>query len=518
MRNAAVIGQFERRLVELDCPAARLQHQVRELADHHEDLKRSALEEGMSDADAEAWAGARLGEPVTLAEQAAAVLRQSSWWGRHRVLGFCLLPPFVLSLMVGVALSLDFVFGRLYFPPAIFSVLADQPPDLKFLVFALVDTTYVAMALTALMFCGLARRSAAGLRCKLAACAMCALYACGARLTVEPHSLSYSWNFPPGLPRDWIPVVIPLVVAVAAVIRHRWRLNHIAPIPVPGPPGSRFIRPRPALPRTGWNTPTTAITLLGVFALFSLVRFVWTDIQNHQARHEELTGKIWPAERAAVMEQLSNHPPVPGFDRAVTINLRPFANSALADSLAGRSATNGNNLVQLPEGTHVFAGVPFEVEGRVQLLGRGLLNSAPTLPLAVRNIPIARQCEGIFLLHGAAGIKPEMAGANVAKLVVHYADGSRATLMIAAGRDVLDWRGPIYRTDAGREGAGPSSVGTELAWAGSNPELAREDSDDSLRLYRTVFRNPYPEREIATVDYVSTASDAAPFLLGLTVE
>ena len=74
-----------------------------------------------------------MGEPVTLAEQAAAVLRQSSWWGRHRILGFCLLPPLVLSVMVGVALSLDFMFGRLYFPPAIFSVLADQPPDLKFL-------------------------------------------------------------------------------------------------------------------------------------------------------------------------------------------------------------------------------------------------------------------------------------------------------------------------------------------------------------------------------------------------
>ena len=48
MRDAAVIGQFERRLVELDCPATRLRHQVRELADHFEDLKLSALEEGVA--------------------------------------------------------------------------------------------------------------------------------------------------------------------------------------------------------------------------------------------------------------------------------------------------------------------------------------------------------------------------------------------------------------------------------------------------------------------------------------
>lgn len=518
MRNAAAIGQFERRLVELDCPASRLRHQVGELADHYEDLQQAAKEEGMSEAEAAAWAEARLGEPVTLAEQAAAVLRQSFWWGRHRILGFCLLPPLVLTLMVGAALSLDFVFGRLYFPPAIFSVLADQPPDLKFLVFALVDTTYVAMALTALLFCGLARRSAAGLRCKLAACAMCALYACCARLTVEPHSLSYGWNFPPGLPRDWIPVVIPLIVGAAAVVRHRWRLNHIAPIPAPGPAGSRLIRPKAILPRTGWFTPTSAIALLTAFGLFAAIRLVWIEIQKNQARNEEFRGKIWPAERAAVMENLSKHPPVPGYARAVTINLRPFANAALADSMNGRNATDGNNLAELPAETHFFAGVPFEVEGRVQLLGRSLLDTVPTLPVAVRHIPVARQCEDIFLLHGAAGIKPEMAGMNVAKLVVHYADGTRAMLTIAAGKDVLDWRGPIYQTGAGWEKGGPSSVGTELAWVGSNPDLVRTAPNDSLRLYRTVLRNPHPEREIATVDFVSTGSDAAPFLVGLTVE
>jgi hypothetical protein len=131
---------------------------------------------------------------------------------------------------------------------------------------------------------------------------------------------------------------------------------------------------------------------------------------------------------------------------------------------------------------------------------------------------VGRPCERIFLLHGASGIKPEMAGRDVARLVVHYGDGSRATLPIAAGRDVLDWRGPIYQTDAGREGARPSCVGTELAWVGSNPDLARVAPEDSLRVYRTVFRNPHPEREIATVDYVSTGTEAAPFLLGLTVE
>ena len=130
----------------------------------------------------------------------------------------------------------------------------------------------------------------------------------------------------------------------------------------------------------------------------------------------------------------------------------------------------------------------------------------------------SRPAEAVFLLHGASGIKPGMTGTKVARLVLHYADGSRTTLEIVAGGDLLDCHGPIYQTDAGPEGAKPTSAGAELAWAGSNAKLARAGSEDSLRIYRAAFRNPHPEQEITSMDYVSTGTDAAPFLLGLTVE
>ena len=170
MREAAAIAQFERRLAELDCPAGKLRRKVRELADHHEDLVQAAREEGLSEADAAARAEEQLGEPVLLAERVAAVLRQSSWWGRHPVVGFCLLPPVGAFVMVCLGLALDLMFGRLYFPPSLFKVLADQPADLKFLRFALEDTYYTAVGLTAVLFCWLAHRSAAGLKWALAAC------------------------------------------------------------------------------------------------------------------------------------------------------------------------------------------------------------------------------------------------------------------------------------------------------------------------------------------------------------
>jgi hypothetical protein len=518
MRNAAVIGQFERRLTELDCPPARLRHKVQELADHFEDLKQAAMEEGLSEDEAEARATGELGEPVTLAENAAAVLRQSSWWGRHRILAFCLLPPFAAFGIVGAAIALDFLAGHLYFPPPLFAIVADQPPDLRLMNFVLVYSSYLAIAVTAVLFCRLAGHSAAGLKAKLAACLVCSLYCYFVVLRVEPHALAYGFNFPPGRPNDWLPIVLPMVVGAAAVVRYRWRVGRLAPIPVPGPPGSRLIRPRREQPRTGMFTPTNAFLVVTAFGLAAGSRALWESIQKDRAHREELVTRTWPDERRAVIEQMQHHPIALDLARPVFINLKPFANATLEDSLAGRGDTNQNGLAGLRPGIFVYAGVPFDVEGRVQLLGRSLLGTAPTLPLRASGIRVGCKCNRIFLLHGASGIKAEMAGTSVAKLVLHYADGSRTTLPIVAGKDVLDWWGPLYQTEADERSVAPTSSDTELAWVGRNPQIELMEPHLSLRVYRTTLSNPHSELVVTSVDYESTGTEACPFLLGLTVD
>ena len=93
MPDATTIQQFERRLIELGCPARQLRSRVRELADHYQDLQEAEQADGFSEAEAAARAAARLGDPIVLAENLVLDLRQASWWGRHPVIGFCLLPP-----------------------------------------------------------------------------------------------------------------------------------------------------------------------------------------------------------------------------------------------------------------------------------------------------------------------------------------------------------------------------------------------------------------------------------------
>src|SRR6267154_2136298 len=106
------------RLLELGCPVSQARRLVREIADHHEDLKLAALEEGLSETEAELQADNRIGEPVVLAEELAASLRRASWWGRHPFVGFCLLPPLGIITAFAAGLGVFWMFFSLYLTPA----------------------------------------------------------------------------------------------------------------------------------------------------------------------------------------------------------------------------------------------------------------------------------------------------------------------------------------------------------------------------------------------------------------
>src|SRR5260370_1894660 len=100
MHSGREIRAFERRLVELGCPAHYSQRSVAELAEHFEDLTQVRIEEGLEPATARTRASEELGEPTMIAERLVASFRRASWWGRHPIIGFCLLPPLALMLFL----------------------------------------------------------------------------------------------------------------------------------------------------------------------------------------------------------------------------------------------------------------------------------------------------------------------------------------------------------------------------------------------------------------------------------
>ena len=201
----------------------------------------------------------------------------------------------------------------------------------------------------------------------------------------------------------------------------------------------------------------------------------------------------------------------------MTIDLKPYVNAALAEAPICWEGNNSDNLAELPAGVHIFAGVPFNVEGSIHLMGGWLKHFKKTYPPEVDDIRIDRRCAKLHLLHGASFIFSKDFGTEVAKLVLHYADGSTREIKIIAGEQVFDWWAPLFTT-----GVDPrtfkTASGTERAWVGNNPNIKRWQPDESIVIYKSTFDNPQPDIAISSLDYVSARTDTVPFLLGLTVE
>jgi hypothetical protein len=90
----------------------------------------------------------------------------------------------------------------------------------------------VSIALTALVFCWLARRSVCGLRWALAACTACSLqsYFCGCRISPRGVWLGYQ------LSPSWVCWAFPLLVAGVIVLWQKRLEDRLAPLPEETPP------------------------------------------------------------------------------------------------------------------------------------------------------------------------------------------------------------------------------------------------------------------------------------------
>ena len=226
----------------------------------------------------------------------------------------------------------------------------------------------------------------------------------------------------------------------------------------------------------------------------------------------------WPEEKRREEERIQSRQTTDETVNATTIDLRPHINAALADSPASPAGDFGDNLADLPSGVKVFGGVPFDVEGIIQLQSPLMTQLfQKQYPVRADDIRINRRCAKIHLFHGANFLLPRDFGSTVAKLILHYTDGSTREINIVAGQHVFDWWGPLFTTGVNPESL-KTAPGTERAWTGSNPYVRKFQPDESLILYKSTFNNPQPDLTVASLDYVSTMTEVAPFLVGLTVE
>jgi hypothetical protein len=167
----------------------------------------------------------------------------------------------------------------------------------------------------------------------------------------------------------------------------------------------------------------------------------------------------------------------------------------------------GNNLATLPTGRQELGGVVFDVQGLIQLQGQCWVKRRYVLPEKITGIPVHRAGRKVHILHANSGFG-DPTGTTVARLVLHYSDGQQSTLDILHRVNVLDYWAWKPET--------PRDTNTVVAWTGESPATAKRGF--GVRLCRTTFQNPYPNKRIETIDYVSAMAGSAPFLVALTVE
>ncbi|MCI0746451.1 MAG: hypothetical protein L0Y58_13695 [Verrucomicrobia subdivision 3 bacterium] len=222
----------------------------------------------------------------------------------------------------------------------------------------------------------------------------------------------------------------------------------------------------------------------------------WEDNFTHLYDHEMHRDKIlFPAAR--YVRSLDAQLPLPVSSEDFSLlDLSNYFHIPLYDVPAHPMLTNASNLAILPKGVHKFGGTPFRVHGVVHLTRNS--RNLP-FPTEVRDIIVRQRCLKLHLLHGA--VFSEVSAGEVSRLVVHYSDGLEEPLSLhSAGNDVTAGTG---RNDT-------------LLWQA--PISAKDLKDRTVTLYRTSWNNPNPGKEIVSIDFISAMTEAAPFLLAVSLE
>ena len=190
------------------------------------------------------------------------------------------------------------------------------------------------------------------------------------------------------------------------------------------------------------------------------------------------------------------------------LDLTSHYNVALSEDLykeAPRHPFANDGLVALPAGKSVFNGVTFDVRGVIALHGQKtrLRVTIADVVDRVERVVVGRKAGSIHLLHGVAFADRLAYGTVVGNYRVHFSDGTEELVPVRYGEHVLDWWLPHSRKVAD----------AKLAFT----LRSTRNADRDLGCYHMTWVNPKPGVVITRIDFETADTDAAPFLLGITL-
>jgi hypothetical protein len=168
----------------------------------------------------------------------------------------------------------------------------------------------------------------------------------------------------------------------------------------------------------------------------------------------------------------------------------------------------------MPAGVQRIGGVDFDIRGMAQIGilgyriaqangGEQRANDSGTQFTSVQCLATGDQpAAAVHLLLRPSVRAPIPSGQDVARLTLHYLDGTQAAVLLRAGLEL-----PGY---TGHDEYVPQTYATYVQFPlfGMDPEL----------LSTPRLANPYPGRALHCVDFIATSRSATVLLLGMTLE
>ena len=202
-----------RRLLARGLPLAEVRRYMGELRDHRQDLVDECLATGLTPAQAQSIADARLGTPRQLANAATRRFRRATFVGRHPLFFFGIVPAFAWFFM-----WLAFVLALMLMAYAIRWTQWVPLPVMAGIGSLCADISTIAMPCSfAMLYYRAARQRGLALGWRLFPIALAALSAAWVRLMITPQMIGLVPEMHPSIWRSLLPMTVVLLWA----LRHR---------------------------------------------------------------------------------------------------------------------------------------------------------------------------------------------------------------------------------------------------------------------------------------------------------
>ena len=188
------------------------------------------------------------------------------------------------------------------------------------------------------------------------------------------------------------------------------------------------------------------------------------------------------------------------------VDLSNYYNQSLFDYVyraQNVETASGRLWKELPVGLVTLDGVDFDLRGVVRLIG-GDKQSNPFFskpPRQVEEIAVNQKATWIHVLHNCSFVYWIPHGNPIGRYLLHFEDGSEASLPIQYGKHLVTWTNNPHAT--------PTHA--VIAWK-------EGDFQHTKSLVHCVWENPQPDKTIKAITFESAVSISSPFLYAISLE